>query len=150
MPAMMANVGVIDCSTFPGLDTNYRDHNGHLPGLGAIGKGEPGYRGEIFFADGPGNAMIQSWTPNAVVVHYSGARPGDPLVMNQNWDPGWSSSDGRVIPWADMIATRVDHESGEITFSYRPRFFLPGLFLTIATIAGLVFFARRRRAVSTA
>jgi hypothetical protein len=149
LPAMMANVGVIDCSTFPGLDTNYRDHNGHLPGLGAIGKGDVGYRGEIFFADGPGTAMIETWTPNAVVVHYSGARPGDPLVMNQNWDPGWSASEGGVIPWADMVATRVDAESGDVTFRYRPRFFLFGVFLGLGAIAGLVWLARRRR-VSTA
>ncbi|HEX4516784.1 MAG TPA: hypothetical protein VH054_24720, partial [Polyangiaceae bacterium] len=116
----------------------------------AIGKGEPGYRGETFFAQGPGNAMVQSWTPNAVVVHYSGARAGDPLVMNQNWDPGWSANEGRVVPWADMVATRVERDSGEITFSYRPRFFVSGLVLTFATIAGLVWLARRKRGVSTA
>jgi len=138
-PSMIAGVGVIECSTFPGLHSYYRNKDGTMPGLGAKGKGEPQYRGETFFATGNGFASIVSWTPNAVVVHYSNASPGDALVMNQNWDPGWSAGGHAAIDWDSTVATRVESSSGEITFRYRSRFFLLGLFITLATLAGLVF-----------
>jgi hypothetical protein len=145
LPPMMANIGAIDCSTFPGLNTYYRDRNGHLPGLGARGRGEPDYHGEIYFATGPGSAMIETWSPNAVTVHYFGATPGDALVMNQNWDPGWSAGGDAAVPWADSVATRVTSSSGEITFRYRPRFLGSGILLLLATVVGLVLSARRTR-----
>ena len=138
-PSMVANIGVLECSTFPGLHSYYRNHtDGSIPGLGAKGKGEPGYRSETYFATGAGYASIVSWTPNAVVVHYSNAKPGDVLVMNQNWDPGWSADGHAAIDWASTVAARVDASDGELTFRYRSRFFVLGLIITLATLAGLL------------
>jgi hypothetical protein len=144
LPEMIANVGVIDCDTFPGLNTYYRDRQGHLPGLGARGRGDADYRGEVFFDSGSGAAMIEKWSPNAVVVHYSGAKPGDTLVMNQNWDAGWRADWRATFPVADRIGARVTQSSGEVTFRYVPRFLVLGILLFLATVAGLVFVWRAR------
>ena len=143
-PSMIANIGILECSTFPGLHSYIRNHDGTIPGLGAKGKGEPGYHGEAWFATGHGYASIMTWTPNAVTVHYSGASPGDVLVMNQNWDPGWSAAGTTALNWGDALGVKVPDASGEITYRYRSRFFLLGLLLCFGTIAGLV--ALRRRA----
>lgn len=148
MPPMIANIGVIDCGTFPGLDTYFRDHQGHLPGLGAKGKGDPAYHGETYFATGGGYASIMTWTPNEVVVHYSGAKPGDVLVMNQNWDSGWRANGSAAIDWADLVATRVETADGEVAFRYRPRLFFPGMLLLLSTIAGLVLYARTKKRIA--
>ncbi|HSQ67041.1 MAG TPA: hypothetical protein VLM85_27675 [Polyangiaceae bacterium] len=142
MPAMRANVGLLECETFLGLDSYYRDRKGRIPGLGAHAQGDPEYRGEVYFADGRGDAQILSWTPNEVVVHYDGATAGDVLVMNQNWDPGWHA-DGGAIPWVDLVATHVPGPRGEITFRYRPRFLWLGILVFTATVAALVMLRRR-------
>jgi hypothetical protein len=144
-PSLIANIGVIDCSTFPGLHNYIRNQDGSITGLGAKGKGEHDYRGEAYFAKGAGFASVVAWTPNAVTIHYSNAQPGDVLVLNENWDPGWTIGRHRAIDWASAAATRVDASDGELTFSYTSRFFWLGLLICVATIAGLVGFGRKKR-----
>jgi hypothetical protein len=145
MPPMMANIGVLDCATFPGLNSYFRDHLGRLPGLGAHARGDAEYHGETYFAEGPGNAQIQSWSPNEVVVHYDGARAGDALVLNQNWDPGWRANGSSTAPFADVVSSRVTASSGEVTFRYRPRLLVPGILLFVASIAALFVVRKRQR-----
>lgn len=143
LPAMMANVGVISCGTFPGLHDYYRDRLGRVPGLGAKGTGEAAYAGETHLV-GPGSAEIESWTPNVMIVHYSGATPGEVLALNQNWDPGWRADGRATFASSDLVATNVDATSGEITFRYRPPWFVLGCVLMFGAIFGLIFASRRR------
>lgn len=144
LPAMMANVGLIDCGTFPGLHSYYRDRKGAVPGLGAKGLGDPDYRGEVFFIDGDGTATMETWTPNAVSVRWEGAKSGDVLVMNQNWDAGWSA-EGRVENLHDRLAVRVDAPSGMMHFRYRPRFMVLGLVIFALTLVGIALQSERVR-----
>jgi len=144
LPAMVANVGVIDCVTFPGLNTYYRDRKGQIPGLGAKGVGDPDYRGEAYFASGSAEAEVERWTPNVVSVRYTGAAEGDLLVLNQNWDPGWSAEHG-VVNWRDTAASPVSAGSGVVVFRYRPRFFVLGCVILFATTFALVLPPRARR-----
>ncbi len=144
-PASLANIGVIDCSTFPGLHNWIRNKDGSVPGLGAKGKSDPGYAGEASFVTGQGYASIVTWTPNAVTVHFSNAKPGDVLVLNENWDPGWSADGRATIDWASLNGTRVTTSDGEILFRYRSRFFVSGVLILLATLAGLVMFRKRGR-----
>ncbi|HLK36046.1 MAG TPA: hypothetical protein VKU41_04790, partial [Polyangiaceae bacterium] len=43
LPAEMANIGTIDCGTFPGLHNYYRGESGRTSGLGARGRSDPLY-----------------------------------------------------------------------------------------------------------
>ncbi|HEY1958816.1 MAG TPA: hypothetical protein VGH28_24545 [Polyangiaceae bacterium] len=143
MPAMVANIGVLACNTFPGFNSYYRDEHDHAPGMGAKAIGDADYHGETYFASGHGRASITSWSPNAVTVSYSGAAPGDLLVLNQNWDSGWHARGARVESHADAIGARVEGGEGTVRFRYTPPFFWLGCSIFVLAIGGLVLFRRR-------
>jgi hypothetical protein len=147
MPAMMENVGTIQCATFSALHDQYRDSDGRAPGLGAHGIGDPAYRGETYFASGAGTAGITSWSPNEVAVHWEGAAVGDLLVLNQNWDPGWRAGGKSAMSWESLPAMPVDAVTGEAVFRYRPRFLWLGIglcFAALVVLAGASRFLTRR------
>jgi hypothetical protein len=121
LSALIANVGTIDCNTFPAFNNYTRDHNGRAPGLGAHGVGEPQYRGEAFVAEGNGTARITKWSPNVVEVLVEGARPGDHVVLNQNWDPGWRANGSAAPAWHDTVSAVLVTGSESVRFQYRPR-----------------------------
>ncbi len=140
LPAEMANFGTIDCGTFPAFHNYVRDRNGHVPGLGAHGRGDPAYRGEAYIPDGVGQATIANFTPNAITVDVTNAQPGEHVVLNQNWDPaGWSADGVAALDWSDAVAAPLHAPSATVVFRYRPRSFIPGLFVAMATLAGIGF-----------
>jgi hypothetical protein len=141
---MFGNVGAKDCATFVGLHSYYEDRSGRVEGVGARAVGEEGYRGEVYASSGQGFIDILSWSPNAVTVAFRGARVGDQLVLNQNWDPGWRAQGDAASSYGDAIATQLQATDGEVTFRYVPRFFVLGCFILFATIALLVWLARAR------
>ncbi len=145
MPLMWGNIGATDCATFPGLHSYYRERSGRTTGMGARGVGDPEYRGEAFLASGVGKADITWWTPNAVTVEYHGARAGDTLVLNENWDPGWRANGRTAIDHASALGAFVPDSDGAITFRYVPRFFALGCFMTVTTIVALILLATGKR-----
>ncbi len=147
LPAEMANIGTIDCGTFPGLNVYVRDQNGRVSGLGARGRGDPLYRGEAYVPDGVGQAEVVSFSPNAIAVRVTGAQAGEHVVLNQNWDAGWKANGDPVLNWSDTIAAQLHEQNSTIVFRYRPRLWYPGLAVFVATLAGLAFayVAQRRR-----
>jgi hypothetical protein len=132
----IANIGTIDCSTFPGLNSYVRE--GLSAGLGAKGKGDPAYRGEVFTASQKGTAEIQTWTPNVVTVQVAGAVPGDMVVLNQNFDPGWRVNGGSAANYHDTVAARIDSPSQAFVFRYRAPWWWLSLALFVLTVAGIV------------
>lgn len=144
LPVAMANIGTIDCSTFFGFHSYYRDHNNHAPGLGAKGRGEPGYRGEAYVIEAGGEATVTEWTPNRVVVKVSGARPGEHLALNQNYDPGWSANGQSALDWADVPAIRIETSNMTVVFLYRPRTLWVALAIFGASAGTLIWLAGRR------
>jgi hypothetical protein len=148
LSALVANIGTIDCNTFPGFHNILRGRSGRLPGLGARGVGDGAYRGEVYVAEGRGTAEIAGWTPNAVEVRVEGANPGDHVVLNQNWDPGWSADGAAALSWHDTVAGVVPSKSATVRFRYRPRTLWVGLTAFALSIAALVWLptARKRRA----
>jgi hypothetical protein len=138
LPSMTANVGAIDCGTFPGLHNYVRDAQGHAPGLGAKGKGDENYHGEIYTLTGAGSAAFTRWTPNVMEVRVTGAKAGDLLVLNQNWDAGWLANGSPALMNQDLVAYRLNGADESVTFRYRPRTWWLGIgifFLTIAALA---------------
>jgi hypothetical protein len=150
LSAERANVGTIECNTFAPL-SNFggaavgAGHDSRPPGLGVHGVGEPGYRGEAYLADGVGTATVVAWAPDAVDVRIEGAQPGELVVLNQNWDPGWSVDGERAVDRDGTVAGRAKLAAQTVRFRYRPPCMWPGLLVFAATVGVLVFLARRVR-----
>lgn len=148
LPAHIANVGVIECITFPGLNGFApRDANGRIMYLGARGADEPEYRGEVFLPDGRGEAKVVRWTPNVMVVDVHGARSGDIVVLNQNWDESWTANGDPTIQHNWTNAHRLGSGDEKVEFRYRPRTFVLGCCLALLGIVaavGLNISSRRR------
>jgi hypothetical protein len=139
LPAEMANVGTIDCGTSPVLHNYARDRNGHVPGLGAHGRGDPAYRGEVFIPERVGTAAIVSWTPNMMTVQVTGAQAGEHVVLNQNWDAGWTANGSAAMNWEDSLGAPIHSTEATIVFRYHPRFWYGALVIWIMTLAAIAY-----------
>lgn len=127
-----------------GLINNYDPM--FLPAVDARAYFEPGYRGEVWLESGEGRVETVDWTPNRLSYAMRARGPGI-LVVNQRWDPGWRSADGRpVVPRRGLISVRVTPGDDEVTLYYRPPLFFPGLALTAAglLVCVLLFYCNLR------
>ena len=146
LPGVFDNVGTMECDTHNVLHLKYRDEEGRMPAVGAWGDDDPGYRGEAYIAENRGTARIESWSPNDVRIRVEGGHPGDHVVLNQNWDPGWSANGTRTSAYRDAVAALVGEESESLDFHYRPRSFPLGLAVCASTVALTgIWFSRQRR-----
>jgi hypothetical protein len=147
LSAEIANIGTIECNTFPPLShiggPPPAGHDERPPGLGAHGVGEPGYHGEAYLADGVGAATIVRWSPDAVDVHIEGARPGELVVLNQNWDPGWSVEGESAVDFESTVAGRATQAAQTVRFRYRPPWLWASVLIFAATVGALVVAWRR-------
>lgn len=143
VPAILANVGVIECVSFPGLNVWAKNADGIIEGLGAIGRDEAGYRGEVYLESSRGEALLRRWTPNAVEIGLVGLTAPDRLVLNQNYDPGWSADGAPTESWQDKVSVRVAPGRASVTFRYRPPLWTASLLVFAATV-GLLLAVRRR------
>jgi hypothetical protein len=106
------------------------------------------YQGEVFVQQTTGLAKIEAWSPNRIRVSLAVDGPGF-VVVNQNWDEGWKTVDGRPTrALADKLTVRVEPEDTEVELYYRPTSFVVGAAITGVAILLLVFvpFARGVRA----
>jgi hypothetical protein len=150
LPAEIANIGTIECGTFAGLHSYFRDKHGRMPGIGAHGRDDPAYKGEAFVSEGEGRASIAQWSPNQMTIHVTGARSGEHLVLNQNWDPGWRANGSPAVNVADAVAYQLQGSDETVVFRYRPRTWWLGLGIFLATTGVIVQayrLARRARRV---
>ena len=78
------------------------------------------YRGEAWPASGRGTADLLEISYNKIAVQVDMPRPGF-VVVNQNYDPGWSSSLGRVVDMQGLLGVEI-FEPGkrDIVLTYRP------------------------------
>jgi len=147
LPGVLENVGTLECDTDTGLHTTHRDPEGRMPGVGAYGDDDPDYRGEAYVVERAASATVASFTPNEVTVRVEGAEPGDHVVLNQNWDPGWTADDVPALALHDAVATVLHGSSQLVVFRYRPRTLWLGVLtclLTLAGIAGALYRTRLR------
>src|SRR5208337_4516865 len=87
---------------------------------------------------------IVAWAPGTVTVTVEGARPGDHLVLNHNWDPGWSVKGADAWSYRNAIAATLKDGGATVTFRYHSRFAWLGLLLLGATVGALVVVRRSR------
>ena len=151
LPGVLSNVGTLECDTDTGLHSQLRDPEGRMAGVGAYADNDPDYRGEAYVAERAATATVTSFTPNEVRVRVDGAQPGDHVVLNQNWDPGWTADGLATSPLRDAVATVARAPAQAIVFRYRPRSLGLGLVacgLTLAAIAVALARTRRPRVAS--
>ena len=136
--AMIGNTGVINCYGTPPFD-----RKGARPVTAAD------YRGEAYVTqeDGraAGKAKVVGWSPNHATIEVEGAEPGALVVYNMNYDEGWHSDRGPVVPFHDALAVRLPGGSARVTLSYRPPYLGAGLLLAALAVAALVWQRRRER-----
>lgn len=153
LPAVLANIGTVDCGTFPPFH-NYWRHPGPngipAPGMGARSIGDREYHGETYIAEGTGTATIVKWTPNEMTVQVHGAKPGEHVLLNQNWFSGWLADGSRAIDWADLPAAEIHAADETIVFRYRPRTWWLSLFVFALTVGGAFWLGVKTKRVARA
>ena len=146
LPGVLENVGTMECDTDNALHSTHRDPEGRMPGVGAYADNDPDYRGEAYVVERAASATVASFTPNEVDVRVEGAEPGDHVVLNQNWDPGWTADGIPAIALHDAVATALQRGTQAVVFRYQPRTLWLGMaacMLTLVAIAGALFWTRR-------
>jgi hypothetical protein len=137
-PGVLENVGTMECDTDQALHTYRRDLEGRMAGVGAYGDNDPDYRGEAYVAEHAARATIESFTPNEVRVRVEGAQRGDHLVLNQNWDPGWTADGAPTTALRDAVATVLEGPTASVVFRYRPRTLWVGLVIGALTLLAIL------------
>jgi hypothetical protein len=145
LPGVFDNVGTLECNTDNGLQITQRDEVGRMLGVGAWGEDDAEYRGEAYVAEGSGTVSVVSWSPNDVEVRVDGAHPGDHVVLNQNWDPGWLADGAPAIAYRDAVALVLDAPAQTVHFRYWPRSLGWGLALFGVTAGSVALWLLRRR-----
>ncbi len=103
----------------------------------AIPYGDPSYRGEFYLLDQGGELSQKYWSPNKLVFHYNIDRP-DVLVVNQNYDKSWRTSQKRMVKSHDgLISVELQAGEGQVTLYYFPASFAYGI---VSFVAGVLLF----------
>lgn len=145
LPGVIENVGTLECVTDNGFHVTHHDDEGRMKGVGAYGDTDPEYRGEAYVAERDTPATIAGWTPNAVDVRVDGASPGDHVVLNQNWDPGWTADGAQTVAYNDAVSAVATSAGQTIHFRYAPRTVWWGVALFASTLATVAFVLTRAR-----
>jgi hypothetical protein len=101
-------------------------------------KENPYYRGESWFnSSGRNKIHAVSWQANTITVDVELSQP-DLLIVNQNYDSGWTAGEGEVLEVDGLLGVKIDRMgSFPVTMLYRPSSFYFGAAVTLVTIAGL-------------
>ncbi|QDE94803.1 YfhO family protein [Myxococcus xanthus] len=91
-----------------------------------------------------GTARRMEWTPNRVTVDVTATRP-TVLLVNQNWHPGWKSSEGEVVSQDGLLGVRVAEGTHRVVLRFLPRSGLGGALVSALAWLGLGFVAWRLR-----
>jgi hypothetical protein len=150
VPAVLAGIGVLQCTMHASLNIwAPKAADGRPIGMGARGSDSKQYSGEAYTESGTGTARITSFSPNRVEVEVRGARVGERLILNQNFDPGWSVAGHAAVPYRSAIATPLSASTARVTFSFWPRGLTLGLVTLMLTLSGLgALYWRRARAAT--
>jgi len=132
-PSMLANTGMVSCY---GVPPEFQSS--------VVGSDQPGYRGLVFLTGG-GRAELTRWTPNAVTVRVTGYAPGDRLVYDTTFDPGWQADGGAAEAWQGLVSTRLAAGDAVVTLRYRPIGLVPGLLILTVTLIALAAVVGRER-----
>jgi hypothetical protein len=98
-----------------------------------------GYRGEVYLANGNGKAEYEYWSPNVLGVDLN-VTENDILVINQDFDYNWKSTDREVKTYAIgrlgyLISAEVKPVDKRVVFYYLPYSFVIGLIISLLSVS---------------
>ncbi len=137
-PGLLANRGTVNC--YNRFHLPIRAQPDHLPD----GSPNPSYRGEAWSTSG-GPTRVLKVGGRRIEVGVEPAGAGV-LVLNQNYDDGWRTEDGRrVRDHGGLVAAAVNPEDHRVVFLYTPPWFLPGAALSLLSVVAVIAGAALRR-----
>ena len=104
------------------------------------------YRGEAYLLEGKGDARINHFSPNRVVVDFT-TQDDDYLILNQNYFKGWKvegNKFGKVESVNGLVSTRVNAGEHQVVFYYMPESFVLGGIVSIASLFACIMFCLRQ------
>lgn len=101
------------------------------------------YRGEVY-AEGQAHVRLLGWMPNSVRIAVD-ANTEDTVVVNQQFDRGWSAAPFSVKNHGTLLAVSVPAGRHVVHFRYRPPWLIAGSMISLSTVIGLGALWRRQR-----
>lgn len=101
------------------------------------------YRGEAY-AEGLAKVELLRFSPNALDIVVDAPEP-DTVIVNQQYDRGWSARPLPVRNHQALLAVEVPRGPQLIRFRYRPPRIVEGSLITLATLFGIGFCWKLRR-----
>lgn len=120
-------------------------------GLGTrvLNVGRRPYRGEYFFADSEAIPELMRWSPSRIVLKLP-KHDSRLLIVNQFYEPSWLAQDQNGAPLnvvsvrriprskaGKVLGVELDSTTTQATLSYEPRYASAGLWVFLATCAGV-------------
>jgi len=131
----VANMGALECYEYTDITTN------------VVGFDQQGYKGEQYLV-GLGSAQLDRWTPNALTYDVTALAP-TVLIVNQNYDPGWTLAEGtgEVLSSNGVLGVSIPAGKQRIKLVYRSKSFRYGIAVGTLTllVMGLLWFSESRR-----
>jgi hypothetical protein len=144
VPALLAGVGILPCTLHASLTIWVpKGEDGRPLGMGAKGRESPDYRGEAYTESGEGTARVVAFSPSRVEVEVRGAKQGERVVLNQNFDPGWRANGRATEPFHHAISVRLAAPDEHLVFDFHVRGWLAGWLVFGATVSLLIGFRYR-------
>ncbi|WP_394825942.1 hypothetical protein [Pendulispora albinea] len=102
---------------------------------------------EEYLEDPSGGTVSRTrWTPNAITLHAELTKPGR-VFINQNWHPGWRTSEGTVENVKGLLAVALPAGAHDVVVRFLPRAATGGAAISLTTLIVLIALLRRRAGV---
>jgi hypothetical protein len=98
---------------------------------------------EYFKDPTSGSITRTSWTPNKIVLDVDAKKAGR-VMVNTNWHVGWHSNLGTVVDDKGLLAIDVPEGHSPLTLTFLPREAVGGAVVTLASLAAMLYFSRKR------
>lgn len=96
------------------------------------------YKGEAYFLNATNNVKAIHWGTNEILVQLEQLTP-DKLVINQNYDQDWESSDGNIFNYEGLIGVQLSEpRQGEIRLFYVPKSFIVGGIVSVLSVCVVI------------
>jgi hypothetical protein len=101
-------------------------------------------KNEEYFKDPTAGTVTRtSWSPNKIVLDVD-AKKAARVMVNTNWHVGWHSSLGTVVDDKGLLAIDVPEGHSTMTLNFLPREAVGGAVVTLASLAAMLYFSRKR------
>jgi hypothetical protein len=101
------------------------------------------YIGE-YYLTGEGSVSLKKWSPNKLLFQIKSENK-DRLIINQNFDHGWRSSQGHTTSHKGLLAIDLSSGDYELEVYYLPKSFNVGVCVLLITLGSILLIALGQR-----